>query len=255
MASTSGAETTPDAFLGGKVQLLQPRKGYRAGLDPVLLAACVPAQAGDAVLELGCGVGAALFCLAARVPGLTLTGVEVQPDYADLARRNADLNGTRAEIVTADLRTLPAHLRNTSFHHVLANPPYYDRTQGSAAPDAGRDMALAGETPLADWIETAARRLRPKGWLTLIQRADRLAEILGDVAARLGSVTVLPIAGRAGRDATLVIVQARKDGRSPLRLLAPLILHDGPDHLRDGEDYTPMVQSILRDGANLPIKR
>ncbi|WP_093990977.1 tRNA1(Val) (adenine(37)-N6)-methyltransferase [Flavimaricola marinus] len=255
MTSISGDNLTQDAFLGGRVQLLQPRKGYRAGIDPVLLAAAVPATSGELVLELGCGVGAALFCLGARVPGLTLAGIEVQPDYAELARQNAALNGMEAQIHTCDLRQLPGDLRNTCFHHVLANPPYYDRTKGSPAPDSGRDMALGGDTPMADWVETAARRLRPKGWLTLIQKADRLGEILTAATARLGSITVLPIAGRDGRDADRVIVQARKDGRAPLRLLAPLVLHTGPAHLRDGDDYGPFIRSILREGAALPRPR
>ena len=252
MTSTWGNDDlTTDAFLGGKVQLRQPVRGYRAGVDPVLLAAAVPARAGEAVLELGCGAGAALFCLGARVPGLALTGVELQPDYADLARQNAALNGLGAEVVTCDLRALPAALRNTSFHHVLANPPYYDRSRGSAAPDPGRDTALGGDTPLADWIAVATRRLRPKGQLTLIQRADRLPEILA--ALTLGSVTVLPIAARLGREADRVIVQARKDGRRPFRLLAPLILHASPVHAGDSEDYAAPVQAILREGAALAL--
>lgn len=255
MTSTLAADTTQDAFLGGRLRLWQPRKGYRAGVDPVLLAAAVPAKPGDAVLELGCGVGAALFCLGTRVPGLALHGVELQPSYADLARQNAADNGLTAQIDTCDLRHLPAALRNTSFHQVLANPPYYDRATGSAAPDTGRDTALAGDTPMAAWIETAARRLRPKGWLTLIQRADRLADILGPMTALLGSVTVLPITGRTGRDADRVIVQARKDGHAPLRLLSPMVLHHGDAHLTDGEDYTDQTKAILRDGAAVTFPR
>lgn len=244
-------DLTTDAFLGGAVRLRQPRNGYRAGVDPVLLAAAVPSRAGESVLELGCGAGAALFCLGARVSGLALTGVELQPAYADLARQNAAMNGLTAEICTTDLRDLPADLRNQSFHHIIANPPYYNRAQGSAAPDPGRDTALGGDTPLADWIAVAIRRLRPRGQLTLIQRADRLPEILA--ALSMTSVTVLPIAARLGREADRVIVQARKDGRAPFRLLAPLIVHQGAVHMADAEDYTPQLQAILRNGAALPL--
>lgn len=254
MTSTWGSnDLTTDAFLGGALWLKQPVRGYRAGVDPVLLAAAVTAQPGEAVLDLGCGAGAALFCLGTRTPGLTLTGVELQPDYADLARQNVTLNGLAADIHTADLRALPAELRQRSFHHILANPPYYDRTQGHAAPDAGRDTALGGDTPLSDWLDTATRRLRPKGWLTLIQRADRLPEILTHLT--LGSITVLPITGRDGRPADRIIVQARKDGRRPFRLLSPLALHLGPTHLSDAEDYSPAVHAILREGAALAIPR
>ncbi|EKE44124.1 N-6 Adenine-specific DNA methylase [Oceaniovalibus guishaninsula JLT2003] len=243
---------TRDAFLGGRLRLDQPRRGYRAGIDPVLLAAFVPARAGDSVLELGCGGGAALLCLGARVGGLDLTGVEIQPHYAELARGNAALNGIAARIVTADLRALPPDLRQRRFDHVIANPPFFDRRQGTAARDSGRDTALAGDTPLADWIAAGSRRLAPRGWMTVIQRADRLADLLTPMAGDLGSIVVRPLCPRAGRDATLVVVQGRKGGRAPLRLAAPLILHYGPTHGQDAEDYTPKVYSALRCGEKLP---
>ncbi|PWG16540.1 tRNA1(Val) (adenine(37)-N6)-methyltransferase [Salibaculum griseiflavum] len=246
-------DVTRDAFLGGRLVLHQPRRGYRAGVDPVLLAAATPARSGHSVLELGCGVGAALFCLAARVPDLDLTGVEFQPDYADLARRNATDNRISARIETADLRALPADLRNRSFDHVIANPPYFDRRLGTSSDTAGREMAFGGDTPLRDWLDVATRRLAPKGYLTLIQKADRLPDLLTAMDDRLGSVVIRPIAGRAGRDADRVLVSARKEGRAPFRLCAPLILHDGPEHGADAEDYTAEIRAVLRDGAALPI--
>lgn len=233
--------------------LWQPEAGFRSGLDAVLLAAAVPARAGQTVLELGIGAGAATLCLAARVPGLALCGVEVQPDYAALARANAARNGADVQVVEADVGALPAGLRQRQFAHVFANPPYFDRRRGSAAPDAGRDIALAGATPAAAWVETAAARLAPKGWLTMIQKADRLPELLAAAQPILGSITVLPLAGRAGKEAGRIILWARKDGRAPFRLAAPMVLHEGPAHLRDEEDYTAQVREILRGGAGLPI--
>ena len=247
------AQLTHDAFLGGRLTLLQPARGYRAGVDPVLLAAATPARPGQSVLELGSGVGAALFCLAARVPQLALTGVELQPDYADLARRNATANGIPARIVAGDLRALPGDLRARGFDHVIANPPYFDRRRGTASDRTGRETALGGDTPLRDWLDVAARRLSPKGYLTLIQKADRLPDILAAMDHRLGSLVVRPIAGRAGRDADRVLVSARKEGRARFRLLAPLILHDGPEHGADAEDYTAEIRAVLRDGAALPM--
>jgi len=113
-----------DAFLGGLVQLAQPLNGYRAGVDPVLLAASVPAKASDTVLELGCGGGVASLCLGRRVGGLSLTGVELQADYADLARENAARNGMAFDVHAADLNALPAQIKAQRFDHVLANPPY-----------------------------------------------------------------------------------------------------------------------------------
>ena len=256
MTSTSAdrpdsTDLTDDAFLGGQLRLLQPRKGYRAGVDPVLLAASVSARAGDTVLELGCGAGAAMLCLATRVPGVALCGIELQPDYAALARQNALRNGIEAVVHDADLRTLPAEVKAQRFNHVIANPPYYGRDKGSASLDPGRDIAFAGQTPLSDWIAAAARRLAPRGCLTMIQRAERLPEILAGLEGRLGSVVVLPLAGRTSRPADRVIVQARKEGRAPFRLLAQLILHEGTNHLADRDDYAPQVAAILRDAAAL----
>jgi len=248
----SEATETCDAFLGGRVQLYQPADGYRAGVDPVLLAAATPAQPGQTVLELGCGAGAASLCLHARVTGLSLTGVEMQPLYADLARRNAVLNGADMRVVDADLRHLPSDIKARGFDHVIANPPYYDRACSTSSLNAGRDMALAGDTPLSDWIDVAAKRLAPKGYLTMIQKADRLPDILTPLMARLGSVRVRAIQPRVGRLAELVIVQARKGGRAAFVMEPPLILHEGERHLRDGESYTAQVLTILREGGDLP---
>lgn len=253
--SFAKTDLTQDQFLGGQLVIAQPRKGYRAGVDPVFMAAAVPALAGQSVLELGCGAGAGVLCLGRRVPGLQLTGVELQADYADLARDNARSNRISLQIFTADLRHLPAGITSQSFDHVIANPPYFQRSDGTASPDQGRDAALAGDTPLAEWITVATQRLAPRGHLTLIQKADRLRDVLSVMDDRLGSVVVQPLAPRIGRAAELVIVQARKGGRGAFRLLAPVILHDGDRHERDGESYTTAIGAILRDGAGLPLTR
>ncbi|MGZ2256742.1 tRNA1(Val) (adenine(37)-N6)-methyltransferase [Roseobacter sp. A03A-229] len=239
---------TRDAFLGGRVRLYQPRTGYRAGVDPVLLAASVKAAPGQSVLDLGCGVGAAMLCLAARVPGLSLTGVEVQDDYATLARRNG---GGAAEVITADITDLPADLRQRQFDHVLANPPYFDRAASRAAHDTGREAALGERAPLADWVRVAAKRLKPKGLAHIIHRAERLPDILGAWPSGMGSIEVLPLSPRVGRRAELVIVRARKNGRGAFKLHAPLVLHAGARHTTDADDYVPEVKAVLRDGAAL----
>ncbi|MFW8595604.1 tRNA1(Val) (adenine(37)-N6)-methyltransferase [Cribrihabitans neustonicus] len=251
MSAFSDNELSRNGFLGGRVQLWQPLKGYRAGADPVLLAAAVPARAGQSVLELGCGAGQALLCLAARVPGLDLAGVELQPAYAALARRNAAENGAELTVWEADLAALPADLKQRRFDHVIANPPYYRAGAHSPAQDAGRRTALGEATPLSDWIAAAARRLLPKGYLHMIQRADRLPEMLSACEGRLGSLEVLPLAPRAGKAAELVILRARKEGRAAFCLHAPLILHEGTRHEGDGESYRPELRAVLRDGAAL----
>ena len=240
-------DTTCDAFLGGKVQALQPVKGYRAGIDAVMLAAAVPASPRDTVLELGCGVGVASLCLAARVADLEITGVELQPAYADLAAQNG------LQVVNADLRALPADLRNRQFTHVMMNPPYFDRSTGSQAPDAGRDIAMGGDTPLADWLRIGAKRLAPSGHFTLILRIERLPAVLRDLPHPLGSVQVLPIAPRDGHAPHLFILRARHSGRAPFALRPALVMHQGDAHDGDRDSYTRLVSDILRNGARLPL--
>ncbi|MCJ8140515.1 tRNA1(Val) (adenine(37)-N6)-methyltransferase [Falsirhodobacter halotolerans] len=239
-------DLTDDGFLDGRLRVWQPRTGYRAATDPVLLAASVPAGVGDRALELGCGVGVAGLCLALRT-GAQVTGVEVQARYADLARRNAARNALPLTVVEGDLTRLTL---TDAFDHVLANPPYY--TAGSPSADAGRDLALRGDLPLIRWMEVMARRARHGGTVTLIVGADRLAEVLRDMPATLGSVTVLPLAARVGRAAKRVIVQARKGGRGAFVLAAPVILHAGADHGGDGDDATPLARLILRQGGGFP---
>ncbi len=247
------AELTCDAFLGGRLSIWQPRKGYRAGVDPVLLAAATPAQAGQSVLELGCGVGVASFCLYARVSGLSLTGIEIQPDYADLARRNASENGVDINIINADLRALPMDVKQAQFDHVIANPPYFLRDKGISADNPGRETALGGDTPLTDWIDMAARRLAPKGVFTMIQRIDRLPEAMSALHGRLGSAVLQPLAARQDRAAHLFLLQARKGGRADFRLNFPLVVHRGPQHLTDGDDYSEDFSDIFRHGKSLPL--
>jgi tRNA1(Val) A37 N6-methylase TrmN6 len=244
-------ELSDDKFLCGRLRLLQPLKGYRAATDPVLLAAACPARPGDSVLDLGCGAGAASLCLGLRVPGLALSGLEVQPDYAELARRNAIRNGIALEVRDGDLARMPKALRR-DFDHVIANPPYYG-SGGSPSPEAGRARAMQVQTPLADWVATAARRLRPGGWLTLILITEGLPEVLSAMAPRLGSAAVLPLAPREGRPALRVLVQARKGGRAPFRLLSPFVIHQGAAHDGDRESYTPAANAVLRDGADLLV--
>lgn len=242
-------------YLGGRVRIRQPQNGYRAGVDPVLLAASVPAQNGQSVLELGIGVGTAALCLTARVTGLTVTGVEIQPKYAAHARENATLNAADLQVFDADLSALPEAVKEARFDHVIANPPYFDRNAGHSSPDAGRETAMGEATPLSMWLDIAARRVAPKGYVTMIHRAERLQDLLRHLPKTLGSVQIQPLQPRKHRDSHLIILRARHSGRSPLRLHAPIQMHAQAQHIQDVEDYTPHIKAVLRDGAALDMPR
>src|SRR5690606_168989 len=217
--------------------------------DAVLLAAACPAAAGQSVLDLGCGAGAASLCLAARVPGLHLAGLELQPDYAELARRNAERNGVEMQVHEGDLTRMPKPLRR-EFAQVTAKPPWY-RPGGKPSPVEGRAIALPVSLPLSAWVQAAPGRLSPGGWLTLIAGADSVPDLLSGLAPKLGSAAVLPLAARPGRPALRLILRARKGGRAPFRLLAPFVIHEGDSHDGDRESYTPQANAVLRGGGDI----
>lgn len=243
MTADPGAELSRDGFLGGRLQLWQPRRGYRAAIDPVLLAAFAPAEPGMRALDLGCGVGTAALCLATRQPGLELHGLEAQPAYATLARRNSVENGVALVVHDGDLRRLPAELRTLQFDLVLANPPFHAAT-ATPAGDPGRDRALReAEAGLADWIDAGLRRLAPGGTLVLIHLPARLGDLLAALGRRAGAVEILPVAPRVGRPAERLLLRARKGSRAPLTLLAPFVLHEADE--TGGGGYTRAAQAVL----------
>ena len=245
------ADTTVDGFLGGALQIRQPLHGYRAATDPVFLASSVEAKPQDRVLELGAGVGVASLCLARRVAGVSVTGLELQSDYAALARLNAAENNLSFEVVEGDLEQMPAELRAQSFDHVIANPPFFDKGAVSAPANAGKATAHVVETELAAWVDAGLRRLKPNGTITIIQLTQQLPDILIGLSGSAGDIQVLPLASRRGRPAKRVLVRARKSARAPMRLLAPFHVHENDAHVQGVSDFTPEAAAILRDGAAL----
>lgn len=245
----SDDDLTCDGFLDGALRIYQPSAGYRAATDPIFLAAACPARAGQSVLELGCGVGTASLALGKRVAGLRMVGVERQENYAQLARRNADNAALPLEVVAVDLTTLSRHITET-FNHVMANPPFFATGDGTGAKDAGREAARREETGLSDWISSAQKRLKPKGWLTLIHIAERLPEILTALQAeKFGAISILPLQSRAGQTAKRVLIRARKLAKTSATLCPPLIIHAGATHKKDGDDYSDAARAVLRQGA------
>ncbi len=241
---------TEDAILGGRLRLRQPAAGYRVGIDPVFLAAAAPSLGQRRVLDLGCGVGAAALCLASRQPGVSIVGLELQPDLAGLAACNVELNGFagRIQILAGDLLRLPPEIADGAFDLVLANPPFHAAGRASAPAEAGRALGhMEGKADLATWIDRSLALLGPKGMLLMIHKPERLGEILAGLNRRAGGIVVFPLLPAVGRPAIRVLVRALKGSAAALRLAAGLVLHDG-----DGR-YSDAAEAVLRHGAALEI--
>jgi len=245
--------TTCDGFLDGRLQILQPTDGYRAATDPVFLAASVPAKTGQSVLELGCGAGVASLCLGWRVRGLQLVGVEVQPDYAELAELNALRNEIPLSVIRADITNLPPSVTGTSFDNVILNPPFFGRQTVTVPGNAGKQVAHVERTLLQDWLHIALKRLKPRGHVSLIHLSERLPEIMASLYAKTGDICILPLAPRPGKAARRVIVTARKGTAGPATLLAPFVVHASASHKATGGDFSPRASAVLRSGQALDL--
>ncbi len=243
-------DLTEDALLGGRVNVAQPRKGQRASADAVMLAAAVPAKPGMRALDLGCGTGVGMLCLAARVPDVMVDGIEIQEELVALCTRNIAANGmaARLRVATGDIRRRVPGIAPNSYDQVFANPPYFDTARHRASPHAGRATARseAGEADLAHWIAALARHARPGGGITLIHRAERLPELLAALAAKAGAIRITPLWSRPGEAAKRVILRATKGSRAPLRLEPGVVLH------RPDGSYLSEIDAVLREGADFP---
>lgn len=251
--------TTDDAFLGGRLAILQPATGYRAGLDAVLLAAATPVMAGAKarVLDAGAGVGVVGLAIATRVPDARILGLEIDADLVALARCNAHRNGLgdRVEMMVADIGrggallhdpARPAGLDPGNFQHVVANPPFYGEGSGTAPASSVRRVAhqMPGDG-LGRWIALLATAAATGATLTLIHRADALDRILAALDGRFGAVRIRPVHPTADRPAARVLIWAVKGSRAPLTLLPGLVLHDSAGR------NLPEIEAILRHGAPL----
>ena len=249
------AELTDDAVLGGRLRLKQKKKGHRVGHDAILLAAATAAHAGDWAVEFGAGVGAAGLALAMRVPDVKVTLVERDAELATIAGENINRNGLaeRVNAVTLDVTATADSFAALgigpgSADHILMNPPFNNPSRQNVSPDPDRRAAhAAGEGMLAAWIDAAAWVLHSAGALTLIWRADGLAEVLAALGDRFGDVAILPVHGRGGQPAIRVLLRARKGSRAPLVLLPGLMLND------ENGKPTAAAEAVLRNAEALPF--
>lgn len=231
-----------DKFLDGRIKLIQPSAGYRAGIDPLFLSASLHPKAEEKILDVGCGVGTAAIALAYRCPYVKVTGIEIQTNLIELASINVQANDLmdRVEIHQGDILAPPVFLKPHAFDHVMTNPPYYEDSRTQSSPFPGKAQANTETVALGKWIKFCLKFLKPKGIFTMIHRAERLAEILTHLQDRVGEIVVFPLWSGADKPARRIIIQARKNTGGELRLARGIILHGG------AKKYTPEAEAILR---------
>ena len=242
-------EFTKDSFLGGGIRIWQPKKGYRAGIDPILLAATVNVSAGQKVLDLGCGVGTASFAIGYRVKNVELYGIEIQKVFADLANLNSKENGIELQIECTNISNLSPNITSKNFDHVIANPPYFDRKFSVSGMNFSKEKSFGDTCTISEWLKVAAKRAKPKGFVHFIVRSDRLMEIFTNMPNSLGSLVITPIISRKNQNAKLTILHAKKNGRAGFIISSPIILHPLKSDSR--KKYVPKVDKVLRNGASL----
>lgn len=240
--------TTMDTLLNGQILLEQPQEGYRVAIDPIFLAASIPTTPGETVLDVGTGVGAALLCLAHRASNIRVVGLEVQQELGRLATKNVRANQMqdRCEIIIGNLLRLPPRLAAGSFHHIMANPPYFEEKNATLSKiDNKRFSNMESEATLSDWVNFAYLMVRPKGSVSFIYPVDRMDALLALMHQKFGEIIVYPLWPMMGKDAKRVIIRGRKNILGPTRLSQGLVLHE-----KNGK-ITPEVENILRQGFAL----
>ena len=234
---------TVDDFLGGKVRLKQPKIGYRATSDAVMVAAAVLAKPYETVLDVGCASGVVGLCIGARVPNVQITGVEIQSELAELSRQNAVLNGQSLTVVEADISKKIPQLHGVQFHHVVTNPPFYTETPARQSQQV--EMAYKQVVPLKKWIDFCLRHLRAKGTLTIIHRAESVPEILSVLNGRLGAIRLMPIWPKKGIQPKRVIIQGVMNSKKPFEIHSGFVMHETDD------TRTVEAERIMREGTGL----
>ena len=218
-------QTTKNKFLGDRLDIFQFSEGFRGTTDTVLLAACIQASSGEKVLELGCGVGVGLCCLLSRLSGLEAYGIEIDRNSANLCKENLKMNQLKATIINSDLSNKAMKINEISFDHIFMNPPFFKEGMVKKISKKSISIAKIEVLKLESWIRVASRRCKPGGKITIIQRSDRLPEILSLLKDSFGSIKVLPLSSFKGDPTKTVIVQATKGSKGIFKLYPQKNIH------------------------------
>ncbi len=240
-------DITEDRLLNKRVVIYQPAEGYRVAIDPVLLAASVPVEAGQHVLDLGVGTGAISLCLQARVNKILITGIDTNTTYLELAQKSVARNQWTQyiDLHFGDVRKPPRLLKPASYDFVVANPPFFEADSYSPSPDLGKSRANATDGQLADWVACAHRYLKPEGGFFLIFPADARQNLISQLKSHFNAVQLCQILPRMGQKPKRVIIWAKNAGVEAETEVEPLVLHD------EAGQYTPQARKILWDMGKL----
>ncbi len=236
-------EETLDTLFGGRLKIIQKRKGYRFSVDALLLAHFAPRDLKGRILDLGTGCGIVPLILTKRHKGLKVIGVEIQSSLADLAKRNAALNrfSSRIEIWEKDFKTLEREEWKGIFDAVFSNPPY--RQVGSGRINPRQEKALARheiKATLKDVLQAAHLLLREKGRLLMVYPASRAVDLIQEMRRiHLEPKRARFIHSHPKDEACLILVEAIKEGRAQIRVLPPFFLYDSANQ------YTPQAQELF----------
>ncbi len=243
------APSTLDDFLGGSVRLYQPKSGYRVSMDTVMLAAAVPAKPGEKVIEGGMGSAGAAICLARRVPGTRVIGIEKQDDMLRYAERNISYNNLNDFIEARKGCITDLASEEGAYDHGMVNPPYLSEGKAIRPPAATKGLAHMDESvSIKDWMRFCVHKVKNKGTVTIIYRADRVDEVIAHLYRRVGELKIMPLWPRFGVPAKRVIIQGRKGMHGATSILPGLALHG------EVERYTQEAKEILWDGKALDLK-
>lgn len=245
---TLGHDTTVDDFLGGAIRLIQPKDGYRVSMDTVMLAAAVPAKPGETVLEGGVGSGGAALCLARRLPGVCVQGIDIQPEMIARAHQNIEFNKLLEQVAVSEGCITDLTGPEARFDHVMVNPPYLAAGKAIRPPETNKGLAhMESGALLKDWIKFCIYQVKNRGTVTVVYRADRMDEVVARLYRRVGDIKIMPLWPRSGTPAKRVIIQGRKGVHGATQMLPGLVLHG------EKERYTAEARRVLWDGQALPF--